>query len=130
MRRVFVWHGWRLADAGGAERCLLHDSWSGRTGNDWNRKGRGDLRHGKSVALARHRGVARVVSPNPETYLLRCIARSATPRFASRKIAFASLHFFIYRGICASREHSTVALGENVIRALSCGRLPRAWEGR
>lgn len=62
---------------------------SRRTENDWNRKGRGDLRPRKCLALAR------VVSPNPETYFLWCIARWTASPFANRKIAFASLHFFI-----------------------------------
>lgn len=53
-------------------------------------------------------------STNSKTYLLRCIARSATPPSASLKIAFALLRFFIQRGIRASREHSAVAVGENV----------------
>lgn len=46
-------------ELGIGERCLLHDRWSGRAEGGWDRKGHGDLRPGKSAALARHRGVGR-----------------------------------------------------------------------
>lgn len=88
-----------------AERCLLHDTWSGRTEDGWDQKGHGDLRRGKSAALAGRTGVAGW-----------CLLALGKPR---KRLRVAS---FIKRAVCALLKNSTIALGKDVSRALSCGR--------